>query len=163
MVLIYFLVTGLLKSYSYHKEILIALIYAGGVLVGPLSLSQNSLSLPEIILMVQFTLLALVNLLVFAYYESDIDRLQEFPSLLLTIGRQKSKRLIIGILLLIGMVSFISSALFLNNQVLVTSYLMILIMSVVLGLVFLFPTVFANNDRFRYVGDAIFFIPLTVI
>lgn len=164
MVLFYFLITGWLSTTTiYHKEILIALIYTGGVLVGPLSLRHHPISPTEVVLMVQFLLLAFVNLLIFAYYESDIDRLQQFPSLLASIGSKMSRYLIVITLSLIATISLVLVFYTINDHIVASSYSIVLIMTGILTLVFYFPRIFSVNDRFRFVGDAIFFVPLLVL
>ena len=164
MVLFYFLVTGWLNTASiYHKEILIALIYTGGVLAGPLSLHHHPISPLDVVLMVQFALLAFVNLLIFAYYESDIDKLQHFPSLQASVGSKTTRYLIAIILSLIAIVSLILAFYTINDWLVASSYFTVMIMAGMLALVFCFPRIFAVNDRFRYLGDAAFLVPILVL
>lgn len=65
----------------WHKEFTVAFLYTLGVLTGPLSLLERSLTRADGLCIATFFHIALVNLLLFAFRESKKDRQAGFPSL----------------------------------------------------------------------------------
>lgn len=158
-VVVHFLLSGT-KMPVYHKELLIATIYTGGILTGPVSLLEGTLSAPLIFCMLLFMGLALTNLLIFAYYESDQDRLQRFASLIGAIGTEKSRILIHILLMTVLVLSMTMAISFHSVPLLRNSFTILFIMACALALIFYWPGYFAKNDRFRFFGDGVFIIPL---
>ena len=158
-VIMYFLISGLTKSPIYHKEMLIATIYTAGVLVGPISLVQRAFSFPEYLIFGLFFVLAFTNLILFSLYEFEADKVQNFSSLSQTIGRKRSKSLILVLLILVSIISLFTCWYWFGDALISTTGLVIFAMSVVLFVIYRVPQYFTLNHRYRYFGDAIFFFP----
>ena len=159
-ILVYFLTTALWSSKPvYHKELLISVVYCCGVILGPYSLKQIQISAFHMLVCCQFGTLALSNLLIFAYFDTDSDGKQHFGSLSRTIGKSKT-RLIAFILLNVVFVSTVfSTIIWLDEPVIGQSQWVLALMTIPLAVILKWPAYFKQHDRFRVLGDITFFLP----
>ncbi|MCE7864948.1 MAG: hypothetical protein DYG99_15525 [Bacteroidetes bacterium CHB5] len=133
------------------KELAVAVMYSVGVLL-PAWPGSWSLLIQEAGLIVQFFFIALANLILFAWFEADIDRGMGQHSLATRLDKRWVTR---GLLLLIGGgvgFSFIYG--FFN-----TSGWIFFSMWLCLAGIFRFHTYFRKSERYRLWGDAIFYLP----
>ena len=147
----------------YHKEFMVALIYAGGIVLGPYSIRTDAFGHELQIIFTQYALLAYANLLLFAYFEYESDKLQKFNSLARTIGKAYTRLMIIACLMVVFTSSLTSSFLWSNDTILRNSQLTIALMSLPLGFLLVWPQYFQREERYRLIGDAIFFIPILLL
>ncbi|HEY5824353.1 MAG TPA: hypothetical protein VIT44_08310 [Cyclobacteriaceae bacterium] len=142
---------------SYFKEVAGALLYCGGVLLPTFSLKLQSFQVPDKLILLQFLLIVFTNLVLFSWmdYENDVkDRHRS----LITLLNKEWGRIIIWFLF----VAFFA----LNAFTIAThgkSTILFFVMELMLFLIFLFPSYFKNEERFRFIGDAIFFLPIIAI
>ncbi|MEQ8469972.1 MAG: hypothetical protein RIC35_02235 [Marinoscillum sp.] len=134
------------------KEVLVAGVYALGIFLAPATLTRIELS--AIPLIIQLFSVALLNLLVFSYYDVDSDKEDGFNSLVIRLGKVKSSQLIKGIVIVI-IVSVICFSWSEINQIQGLYF----VMTCTLLLVHCAPKFFKVNDRYRTVGDGIFYLP----
>lgn len=142
---------------KFAKELMATILYSGGVLLPALSLSQG-ITQQQLFLIIQFVLLVMINLLLFArmgYHDDLIDRQQSFVT---SAGLRASQVLIA--LLFVGF--GLTSALGMSSSY-VAEKIILILMAVVLLLIFLFPKFFALEERYRFVGDSIFLLPVIVL
>ena len=144
----------------FHKELIVALVYAGGIVTGPYSIKGDVSGYELIQLMIQYALLAYVNLLLFALFEYETDKLQQFSSLARTIGKTYTRYLVFICLILVLTSALINLFVWNSDTVMRDSQLIVALMTVPLGCLLTWPQYFQHEDRYRLVGDAIFFIPL---
>ena len=133
------------------KELLVAIVYACGIFIGPLSM-RSEVSVLDIILLLQLSGVALLNLLVFSFYDREADQKDGFNSLVLRIGEGKSRLLI---LLCSFLVITTCVLLGLSNQI----QCVFLLMTLILTVIFLFPQAFGQKALYRTIGDGIFYLP----
>jgi 4-hydroxybenzoate polyprenyltransferase len=137
---------------NFPKEILIALLYTCGVLLPSVSVTTIALSKWPWILIVQFALTALLNLIIFSWFDQENDRRDGSGSFVLLAGDKSSRWVIQG--------------LFVTNVVLFFFYpfsissLVILSMNLILIGVFVKENIFRRGEGYRLIGDAVFFFPL---
>ncbi len=156
-VVAYFIILHFLGlNSSYHKEILIAIIYASGIFLAPMSIYDGAIELVTILIFGQFVNLALINLLIFSWLERDKDRVNGFPSLVNIVGGHWSKRLII---MLIGLQLALSLFMVIRFGIVDVS-LIIVTMTAILGGIAFFSEYFYQNERYRLIGDFVFLIPI---
>jgi hypothetical protein len=155
-VLFYFGSLHLLKiSKTWHKEILAAIIYTVGVFAAPLS-QIDKVGLGELFLLSQFFLLAMSNLFLFPVYEYQIDRQDQLQSIVTTKGKAFVNQLILTIV--IANVCLMAVAVIFGQSY--QSTLILFSMNLVLFTLWKWPQFFQINERYRFLGDGIFFIPL---
>lgn len=159
---LYFLLLWLMRFKKvYHKEILIALVYACGVFLPPFSISKGALDITIGLLFFQIVLLALSNLLIFSLLEISSDQKDQQTSLAILLGNTATKRLVFG-LLIFGVMLSISLFFSASAQSMAVAEITLFMMNSVLGLILLFPS-WRKNDNYRLIGDAVFYIPIVFI
>ncbi len=137
------------------KEVFIASIYATGVFIGPVSLGASGLVLIGVFLFQLFAL-ALLNLLLISNYEVVKDVEDGQSSWAVRFGERQTQshiQRIFGVLALAQLTSAYWFQSFFWFQIL------LLIMTLVLWMVFHFREYFMANERYRIIGDFVFFIP----
>lgn len=137
------------------KELLVAIGYAVGVFLAPVSLSAERLEMTPV---VQFAGIALLNLLIFSYYDQQVDQQSGFRSLVLRIGPTRSKWFIVALALVL-----ICSSCLLWLTYGSELQALFLVMAGVLLMVFCFPRHFQKAERYRTIGDGIFYLPALLL
>lgn len=140
------------------KEIVVALLYSAGVLLPTLSLSA-SLSDSIFVLIGSFTLTALINLVIFSWYDWMHDLTDNHPSLVTFFGRSMTKK-ILAALFTIQLTFLI---VLMNISTYQKEVVVLIVMNLPLLMLFLFPGKFQSEDRQRFGGDIIFLFPLVYI
>lgn len=153
LVVLYFIVQ---RKLSFLKELVGAMLYSVGVMLPVIALSELSyyslIEIPSIL----FFNTALINLVLFSWFDKDKDKLDNHPSLVTRVGDGMSKG-ILYFLFFLQMVLFVYA---LRNGI---SHLVLMVfaaMYLVLLLIFVRSGWFAINDRYRLAGDAVFLLPL---
>jgi len=159
VIIVYFFGLKLIGSRpSFYKEPLVALAYAIGVFLGPMSVMETIEVTVVLPLFLIYALLALVNLLVFSVYEVEIDEQDEHTSLVRLLGVRMVNHIIwtcfIGIL---GLLTYKLLSRF--DLILIV----IALMALALLLIHSFKVFFKRNEWYRIVGDAVFYFPVIAL
>lgn len=154
VVLGYFLLIYFFKRF-YLKEVLVALVYTTGVFLGPVSILTSSISFEVFNLFFQLLLLALLNLTLFSFIEYDLDAKDNHASLARKIGKGRTAILIKTMLIALASWQFLSLIIFEPTLF----QIMFLLMTMILFILYVFKNPLLKNDRYRWLGDAIFLIP----
>jgi len=152
------LLTGLyliLQKYLKAKEFFVATIYTAGVLLASLSVTSIEVSYTQYLLIGQFFIVALINLLLFSWFEYDADKQDGHSSFAIRCGKTKTGRWLISL----AAINLLLSLLIVFKTSLLLAPLLFLSMTMILTIIFLFHTYFQVNARYRLLGDAVFFIP----
>lgn len=153
VVCLYLVVSRYLKML---KEAFIAFIYTLGVMLPGLSDREHQMDQYDLMLMFMFFLVAMTNLLVFSWFDEENDRADGHHSFVTFFGREKTKWIIHGIFISTVLIGFYLVAFWSYDPlavVIVASMILILL------LILRYTNVFGREDRFRYLGDAVFFLP----
>lgn len=139
------------------KELGVGLIYALGIWGLPLWLKGSDLQMQHFLYLLQFWLLAMVNLLEFSIFEYKIDELDGHTSFVRAIGPAKASRTVWIMLTLVGLLGGISiigagSEAF-RIQIVLGS------MAVLLAWILADRKRFTLRERYRLWGDAAFLLP----
>ena len=143
------------------KEAGVALVYTAGVWGGPWALAEEKW-MPEVWLVIsQFFCLALFNLLLFARYEMGEDTATNSSSWARGLGETASRRVALLLALLvagsaIGMIFRAEHGIHLSMQI------VFLTMLAVMCWVWVDESRFRPQDRYRWVADGVFMLPLLV-
>jgi hypothetical protein len=140
------------------KEFIIAILYTAGVLLPSVGLLTRPLASEHYLLIVQFFIIALVNLLLFSWFEYQSDKGSGFTSFVTVYGTRLTRRLI-------WISNFISTVIagWMLFHWHAPSTLVFLFMTFILMTMSFFPTYFSINSRYRLLGDAVFFLSLVGI
>lgn len=136
------------------KELVVAIVYAFGIYLAPLTL-KPFVGPDDVLVVGQLGLIAFLNLMVFSFYDKERDVQDGFNSLVLRLGISTS----IWIIHALGIITIaISIARFcVTADSLQLCYAS---MGICLYVIFLIPRFFQESERFRMVGDGVFFIPI---
>jgi hypothetical protein len=165
VVLGYFVILRIGKGKMYYKEILVCVVYTFGILLAPLSLLPHGHGLDTLfyLVIIQFSFLAFSKLVLFAYYEAEVDQQQGFRSLAVSIGKPMVRSTVIAVLSLVCMGSAISGIFWLDQELIKISQPIVLLMAISLFAIAIWPRFFNKGDGYRFIGDGIFIIPVLVL
>ena len=147
---------------TWHKEILAAIIYSFGIFVAPLSLLEHW-DIFVFYVFVVFFLIVITNLLVFPLFEYENDRNGDNQSIVTLYGKPFVRKLA-TVILVLNVLLIVCGMVYLNPVMTgarwLSSEYILFMMTLVLAMLLMFPNFFQRNDRYRLVGDGIFFFPL---
>jgi len=152
----FFLLFIILPNRFALKEVIIGAVYACGIFLIPWVSSSFTFSWVILVMWGQIFLLALLNILIFSWYDYELDTKEKHSSLAILLGKRKIHYLNFALLGFLGL----SIITLLNRGIEMHMQLIILGMGALLLLCMVFSDKLKNNDLFRVVGDAIFLIPL---
>ncbi len=135
------------------KEILIALLYSVGVMLPALVTTSTPVSQWPWLSMIVFFTLALINLLMFSWFDRHSDRQDDNFSLVTICGDNISQSIIWVLIILVFVLSVVAFSIGEGVVILV-------VMNVIFLIIFSFNTFFQKSDRYRLVGDAVFLLPI---
>lgn len=155
IILIYLLAQ---RSLKFLKEVTGAILYAGGVLLIPWSVKTSEATGLQLILITHFALTALINLLLFSWFDKMQDEQDRHSSFATVMGEEITKKSLV-------LLFFVQALLF--STVLFTAQgraaIVLMLMNVLLLLIFVRRKYFEINDRYRLLGDAVFLLPIIFI
>ncbi|KYG83808.1 hypothetical protein [Roseivirga echinicomitans] len=163
LVLIYIGSLHLLKlSKTWHKELLAAIIYSFGIFVAPLSLLEHW-DVFVFYVFVVFFLIVITNLLIFPMFEHENDKNGDNQSIVTLYG-QRFVRKMATVILANNVLLIVCGMVYLNPVMTgvrwLSSEYILFMMTLALAVLLMFPSFFQAKDRYRLVGDGIFFFPL---
>jgi hypothetical protein len=144
------------RSLRFLKEIFIALLYTCGVLLLSISVTHVQLNSMHYLLIVQFGLIAWINLVMFSWFDKEYDQQDNQNSFVTILGQYTTK---ICLYSLFGL-NFLLTVIQIYLHGLLSPFLVLLLMNATLLFIFLFRTVLSKNDLYRLIGDAVFFFPV---
>jgi hypothetical protein len=145
-----------LQQFLRVKEIFVAILYTSGVLVPSLSIHVGQLSVYQYLLIAQLFLVALINLLLFSWFEFEADQKDRQTSFATQWGKAKTAKLIVALCIFNALFSIL-----IVNQYQATWVIIVLpLMTISLLCIYLNSKFFHEFDRYRLFGDAVFFLPL---
>lgn len=158
LILIYFYILqkkSKLANYQYFKEIFTSAIYSLCV-VGSAFSTKINLDWQAYLAAFIFFLLVHQSILIFSFYES-----QAYPAtknLAKKLGKTNCTYLILGVLIISIISIFLTNNLFLKKVFLTES-----LMAFCSVLIYLFEAKLAKNERYRWLGEMVFWLPLILI
>jgi 4-hydroxybenzoate polyprenyltransferase len=139
------------------KELLVAIYYTAGIWI-PILLLNDTVKSEVLIVAFIFFLLAFEDLLLLSFVEVERDRQQGSISLALVLGNKRTRLLLNSLSIIIS----ISSALIIlsaESSMLILAGLILLLMQFALSLVYHNSHRLRQNDCYRYLSEAVFFLP----
>lgn len=136
------------------KELFIAVLYTCGILLPSISVTSVELHLTHYLLFLQLTIVAWVNLLMFSWFDYEQDVREAQHSFVTAIGKKTTSSWLIAT----SGLQFVIFGLQLWLNVFETSASVLVLMNIALLSVF---KAYREQDKevFRWIGDAVFFIP----
>lgn len=147
------------RYFGFLKELLGAVLYTGGVILPAFVFSDDhAISRDQWMVVLCFLLIAWINLLVFSYFDKVSDEKQRQISFTTSMGEGKTRALV---LTLFCISAGLCLALMLRSMQ--APSVVLFVMSLVLVLLLRFREYFGRQDRYRYIGDAVFLFPLVLL
>ncbi len=134
------------------KEVVVAVFYTIGVLLPSITVTTMSMSTWPWIVIIQFLLAALSNLLIFSWFDYEKDMQDNTTSFVTIVGKRRSS---ICTWLLIGSIVVLTPF-----STTLPASLFLLFIGMMLLFIRMQSRWFAEKDRFRLVGDALFMLPI---
>lgn len=161
LVLVYFILIKVIPSVRYfYKEFLIAFLYTSGIFLSPVSFYSHPISFEILFVFVQYAVIALANLLIFALYEAEMDEKDGHRSFIKSVGKKKAKAFVYTCLLIVFFSALISVITTHTADRLFKIELFFLLMNSTLICIMALPAFFQKKERYRMLGDAIFLFPI---
>ena len=158
LVLVYFVLIYFFRGF-YLKEIFVAMVYAMGVFVGPVSLNFGQVPPLTVLLFLQVLLVAQINLILFSFFEKKLDEMDKHPSLVLKMGDESVSKLLKVLFALLVVIQCFTLIDFGTDLSSILFQLLFISMGLILLTLYSWPQKFLANDRYRMIGDGIFFLP----
>jgi len=144
------------RSLRFAKEAFIACLYSCGVLLPSLVLTEMRIDFSHYLIIIQFGIIAWINLLMFSWFDHAFDQQDSQNSFVTIFGKRITRLCLIGLITVNFCLAFIQASVY--GVTLPVSIL--LLMNTTLLLVFMFRNRLAKNDLYRLLGDAVFLLPL---
>jgi hypothetical protein len=144
------------RSLAIFKEVLIAVLYTCGVLLPSVPVSNTVWHASHYLLIVQFGIVALTNLFMFSWFDREFDKQDNLNSIVMSAGEPVTRKSIWYLFVSGGLLTLLQC---LWGDLTIPA-LILGLMGLLLLLIFLFRSNFAGNDYYRFLGDAVFFIPI---
>ncbi len=141
------------------KEPFVALIYTLGIWGTALSTTPNA-SWESVVFMVLFGLLAFQNLLLFSWFESF--EVEEGYSLAIAWGTETVSTILNGLVIVVILTAF-AALLFTQHRYCVRTSITVAMMSLCMHLLKRQPAQAMAQERYRWLGDGVFFFTLWLI
>lgn len=149
----------LLQRYlSPFKEFFGGILYTAGVILPATLFGVEVNTRPHLLLIVHFSFVVWMNLFLFSLFDQVHDKSNNYVSFTTKMGEAKTKFVIV-ILFLFSILLWVYQ---LNNNEWYAASILLL-MSVVLFIIFLKKESLASNELYRFLGDAVFLLPLVYI
>jgi hypothetical protein len=152
IVVVYLVVQRYLKVL---KEVFVALLYTAGVLLPSVSLTSVEYTAAHIIFFTQFSFMALLNLLIFSWFDNEADRRDAQHSFVTITGRRTTEYSIWTL----GIINFLLSVFLWRKEFAGGPVFIFFVMNFFLVMIFIFSRPMRQNDAYRILGDAVFLIP----
>lgn len=149
----YLLLIWVFKSF-WVKELVVATVYATAIFLP--AYAMDKLSVIDILPILQLSIIALLNLCLFSYIDLEEDQRNGFGSIVTRCGN-RSSLLISGLFTLALLLNIVCFMFFSGDMHLQWLYLL---MTITLLIIWINLDYFRINDRYRIVGDGIFFLTI---
>jgi 4-hydroxybenzoate polyprenyltransferase len=153
LVILYLLIQHSLK---FLKEMFVAIVYTAGVLLPAMTNTKVDWINWNWIVIVQFFLVAFLNLIIFSWFDYENDMHDNRVSFVTIFGKSMSQ-VFIYFLFVLSMTLWVVAFSFQIETILFLG------MNALLFIMIRFNSYFGHHDRYRILGDAIFFLLILVL
>ncbi len=145
----------------FFKELWVGGIYTLGVWGLPILFRGVRADPAVILILAAFFCLVMVNVLSYSLFEMPLDRQENLPTLAVRYGNRFCRNLIRGFLIMA--VILVLVCMIISDTVRLKAAGILLVMSILLGIIHIFPGYFGRNDRFGRLADAVFILPAMIV
>ncbi len=157
LVIAYYFSLHFLKSGVVNKEFIIAILYTGGIVIGPLACGTPPSG--YMVHIFQLFLLALNNLLLFSWFDHETDVQEGFAGLIQRMGHENSR----WMLLALGLIQIVLALVLFATGFYPGFEFIWFCMASAMIVPVLQPGFWSAQSRYRILGDALFFLPVLIL
>lgn len=139
------------------KELVVAVLYTAGVILP--AIPENPPGIEMYLPILLFFLIALINLIIFSWFERENDLKDKHNSIATLIDDYRIRKILIGLFI----TAFLFSACIYFLQVPYLVSFVFVIMILILLVIFCYKNFFAGKNYYRVAGDAVFMMPLLYV
>jgi 4-hydroxybenzoate polyprenyltransferase len=144
------------RKLYFMKEVFVALLFTLGILLPSIAVTTVLITTYHKLLFLLFFLIAYLNLLIFSWFDSEKDVKDRLPSFVTLFGQKFTGAwisVLFGTLVFFSIFSYAAYETRAETTVVFT-------MGAILFFIFIKSSRFRNNELFRLVGDAVFYLPV---
>ncbi|MCF6242862.1 MAG: hypothetical protein L3J74_16160 [Bacteroidales bacterium] len=163
---VYFLMLYLFNAkrvFLLQKELIVALIYTIGIFIAPFVKTYPEINICQILIMLVFFLIVWADILLISIFEYDKDLKDNFTSLPIIIGVKNTANIMKILLYLAFVVLIVINLLFPFNIIYTASSTILLVIAIAQIIIYKHKTYFNQKDIYRFVTEAVFFLPALII
>jgi len=155
LIVIVYILLG--KRLYIFKEFLIAILYTAGVVLP--AWPENGLSTGQYTPIVLFFIIALINLILFSWYEKVNDLKDHQHSVATLVEDRTIQYILTGLFAVAFSISFFMFV----KQAFYFMALVLMVMTAILFILFKYNKYFSEYEYYRVVGDSVFFVPIVYL
>jgi hypothetical protein len=144
------------RALTFLKEFFVATLYCCGILLPSITVTPIPLSWIHFTLITLFYSTALINLLMFSFFDVESDFADKHRSFVTSFGNQRTLQMIY-LLFVINTLMCVYGFFYSAHRIEIFIPCM---MNMLLLIIVLFRKWFGQRDRYRLLGDAVFLLPL---
>jgi len=144
------------RSLKFLKEIFIATLYTCGILLPSLSVTREDVNLMHYLIIFHFAILALINLLLFSWFDRELDQQDRQHSFVTMVG-ERITTIIIWLLIIVQSLLMLMQIYNGQND---RAAILLGMMGLLFVVIIIFNRPLGKNDYYRFVGDAVFIVPI---
>ena len=145
------------QNLKFLKELSGTVLYCSGVALPALSLAGFSITAYQGLLIVQFAITVLCNMLLFSLFGVREDLRDHHISFVTIMGEGKTRFVLTALFIINGLLTALLLFPFSN---MIGPAIVLLVMNLVLLFIFISPELFEMDGLYRLLGDAVFLFPL---
>jgi len=145
-----------------QKEIFITFVYITGILLAPVTWYSNSLPIEYYLIFFILAALAWTESVLISFYDYNQDEKDHLKSFTIVYGRKKTKRILITLMTIVILLLLILLLVF-NENLIRSAMIIELVMAILLLTLVSFYDFFSKSNCYRWIGEAIFLLPVTII
>jgi hypothetical protein len=150
------------KRRYFFKEFWVGGIYTLGIWGLPVLFRDTAVRPALVLIMASFFCLVMVNVLSYSYFELPLDREESLPTFAVRYGSRRCRIAIVGFLAL-AVILALSGLIVGGPGRDLQAGGILLLMSVLLAMIQLFPGYFGRNGRFGILADSVFLLPCLIL
>lgn len=164
IVVVYFLLVYLKKQQSVflQKELIIALVYVGGIWLAPLIWNGQFPDMSIISILLVFFVLAWAEGIMASYFDFEYDLKEGHSSFTVFFGPKNGRKFLILLHVAVFLIMLFGIG-YSKSNLQLASLIILTIMNLCLLCIILFPHFFQQKERYRILGESIFLFPALIV
>ncbi len=144
------------RSLKFLKEIFIATLYTCGIVLPSLAMTYEAIKLTHYLLIFHFFILALINLLLFSWFDRELDQQDRHHSFVTIVGENVTRKVIWLLIIIQSLLTLLQ--IYWGQDI--QAAILLGAAGFIFALIIVFRKALRRHDYYRFFGDAAFFVPI---